>query len=580
MSVNTSRICPICRVESAADICPSDGVPTVARAVLRSQDDDDDNMIGTSLADRYEIVRLLGRGGMGRVYEAIQVAFGRRVALKLLKREYVADLEQIRRFYVEARACSRLDHPSTIRVYDFGVTDEGVPFLAMELLEGETLKQRLKRVGALNEEDILDIVAPATSALVEAHHAGIVHRDLKPDNIYLKHVVGAGEIVKVCDFGIAKLVGFSGGDDESLTGSGVVVGTPKYMSPEQVRDGDIGPWTDLYAVGTIIYEALTGGPPYAQKSAHKLMLAKVRHAPPELPELGLRGPISPALRALVDALLIADPAHRPRDTAEVVDWLELIADERYDEIPVTDLRAMTLAASANVKTKRRRDRSTPTRRTTVTPPPVPAQAAAHAGRAVPAGMHDGVRIVRAPTHTPPPLPSLISGTYSTGAINLRTGHLAVRRQFLWAVPGALLGVAVALLLLNSGPTVEPLVAEPGLTEQATRAPVARNAEPSKPQGVIFLTAVPPEFKPPQATDIPPAKHAARSAAKDAAPPGKAPPKVATARSEDQRPAKKASKASSRKERRKSTSRDSSSRRSGFSSLKKPARAGNRYEIVE
>ena len=577
MSVNTSRICPICRVESSADICPTDGVPTVARAVLRSQEDDDDNMIGTSLADRYEIVRLLGRGGMGRVYEAIQVAFGRRVALKLLKREYVADLEQIRRFYVEARACSRLDHPSTIRVYDFGVTDDGVPFLAMELLEGETLKQRLKRVGALNEEDILDIMAPATSALVEAHHAGIVHRDLKPDNIYLKHVVGAGEIVKVCDFGIAKLVGFAGGDDESLTGAGVVVGTPKYMSPEQVRDGDIGPWTDLYAVGTIIFEALTGSPPYSQKSAHKLMLAKVRNPPPPLPELGLRGPISPALQALVDALLIAEPTHRPRDTADVVDWLELIADERYEEVPVTDLRAMTLAATSGPK--KRRDRSTPTRKSTIAPPPLPPPEAREA-TPQPTGMKDGVRIVKAPAQAPPPLPGLITGTYPTGAIRLGGGALAVRRQFLWAVPGGLLGVAVALLLLNSGPTIEPLVAEPGLAEQAAMAPVDRNAEPSKPQGIIFLTAVPPEFKPPLATDIPPAKHVA-STPKAAQPSAtEAPAKGKTERSEERRPAKKLSKQSSRRERPKAASREKRTRPSGFGSLKKPARAGNHYEIVE
>jgi serine/threonine protein kinase len=568
----------------------------VARAVLRTNEDEDDNMIGTSLADRYEIVRLLGRGGMGRVYEAIQVAFGRRVALKLLKREYVADLEQIRRFYVEARSCSRLEHPSTIRVYDFGVTDEGVPFLAMELLEGETLKQRLKRVGALSEEDILDIAVPVTSALVEAHHAGIVHRDLKPDNIYLKHVVGAGEIVKVCDFGIAKLVGFAGGDDESLTGNGVVVGTPKYMSPEQVRDGDVGPWTDLYAVGTMIFEALTGQPPFTQKSAHKLMLAKVRTSPPKIPEMGLRGPISPALRALVDALLISDATYRPRDTAEVVDWLESIADERYEEVPVNELRSRNLKADGHVPGHGTPPPPPPTRktRTGATPPPLPVQTSTTKTRPMPAELEDGVRIVRPPFPAPNTSPSFLSLSDLSETGERQTGVRPVRRQFLWAVPGALLGVAVSLLLLHAGPPVEPLDAAPGIAEKIATAPVDRDADPSTPKGVIFLTAVPSEFKPPRASDIPPARDVAKDqpaeAAEEAAKPvlRRAAPKAATRKpsaassshSRDRRAEKKAARPTVRKERSKASSREDSSKRSGFDSLKKAKRPGNRYEIVE
>jgi serine/threonine protein kinase len=333
----SQRICPICRKETDDMICTEDQVPTVAQQAIETPADE--TMVGKALANRYEVKQLVGTGGMSRVYEAVQCSFGRRVALKVIDRRLASDLTQIERFYLEARASSRLDHPNTIRVYDFGVTDDGLPYIAMEFLDGETLKERKKREKNLPIYQTLTIFSAVASALVEAHHAGIIHRDLKPDNIFLKKVKGVGEVVKVCDFGIAKLM--QDGDDDSqrnLTKTGHLVGTPRYMAPEQIEGGAIGPWTDFYALGTMLYEFLAGVTPLQASDSQSLLYLKLRNAAPPLPGLGPSGPIPEALRALVDGLLLSDPQRRAHKTEHIANWLVAIMEERYDDVPTERLR--------------------------------------------------------------------------------------------------------------------------------------------------------------------------------------------------------------------------------------------------
>lgn len=327
-----TRICPICRSSTDSAMCSEDKVPTVAVGALDNGEDFE--RVRDQLVGRYDVKQLIGRGGMGCVYEAVQVSFGRRVALKVIDRRYASDLGQIERVYTEARAASRLEHPNTIRVYDFGVTDDGIPFMAMELLSGETLRAKLRREGTLLEADAIKICRSIASALIEAHHAAVVHRDLKPQNIFLKRVMGAGEVVKVCDFGIARLLHREGEEHNTLTQEGVMVGTPRYMAPEQAGLGKkIGPWSDLYALGTLLYVLVTGTPPFRAPTPHEVVLAKLRSPAPRLPPTGPRGVISPELRAIVDALLIRDPDARPSDTAEVYRWLTALDEGRPDEVP-------------------------------------------------------------------------------------------------------------------------------------------------------------------------------------------------------------------------------------------------------
>ena len=332
------RICPICRKENEQVICTECQVPTVAQQAIETPADE--TMVGRALANRYEVKQLVGTGGMSRVYEAVQCSFGRRVALKVIDRRLASDLTQIERFYLEARASSRLDHPNTIRVYDFGVTDDGLPYIAMEFLEGETLKERRKREGVLGHYQILTIFSAVASALVEAHHAGIIHRDLKPDNIFLKQVKGVGEVVKVCDFGIAKLMQDEEDSQRSLTKTGHLVGTPRYMAPEQIEGGAIGPWTDFYALGTMLYEFYAGVTPLQASDSQSLLYMKLRNAAPALAAEGPGGPIPEGVRALVDSLLQSDPQRRAHKTEDIANWLVSAAEGNHDAIPSARLREL------------------------------------------------------------------------------------------------------------------------------------------------------------------------------------------------------------------------------------------------
>lgn len=278
---------------------------------------DTSDLIGRIFDSRYQITALVGRGGMGTVYKAVHVAMNQTVALKVLHREMSRDERQVQRFYQEARASSRLKHPNTIRVFDFGRSDEGHLYLAMEFLEGETLTQLLRREGALPVRRALNMVRQVAKALAEAHMNGLVHRDLKPDNIFITQIYGEQDFVKVLDFGIAKFVQ---GNPEygALTQAGLVCGTPLYLSPEQALGRTLDGRSDLYSLGVILFEMLAGVPPFRAETPVALVMRHIHDAPPPLGAEGIPEPV----RALVFSLLDKDRDRRPASAEALVGLID------------------------------------------------------------------------------------------------------------------------------------------------------------------------------------------------------------------------------------------------------------------
>ena len=233
----------------------------------------------------FQVVRLLGEGGFGEVYEAENPFLQRRAAIKVLHAGMVQDPELVRRFLNEARAASAIRHPNIIDVFDAGVTPEGEPYILMEFLEGDSLQKILVERGRIPLRTVQEIARQAGSALSAAHSAGIVHRDLKPENLFLIPDEGMplGFRVKVLDFGIAKI---KHGEDQSSTlktQAGFLMGSPAYMSPEQCRDSsDVDLRTDVYSLAIIVYEMLAGVPPFASKSATDMLVMQITADPPPL----------------------------------------------------------------------------------------------------------------------------------------------------------------------------------------------------------------------------------------------------------------------------------------------------------
>ncbi|MEP6652081.1 MAG: serine/threonine-protein kinase [Myxococcales bacterium] len=235
------------------------------------------HLIGTVLQDRYRLTRLIGQGGMGAVFESVQLHLNKRVAVKLMSRDLAANAEALARFRREAEVTSQLGHPHIVHVFDFGEAPSGEPYLVMEYLEGEDLDHRLQRVGRLDLAATIRVVKQAASALTATHARGIIHRDLKPANIFLVDIEGEGDFVKIVDFGISKVRAAA----TKLTGASAVMGTPSYMSPEQATGqvDDIDHRTDEWALACITYEMLCGRPPFRGDSIQALLYQTIHQDP-------------------------------------------------------------------------------------------------------------------------------------------------------------------------------------------------------------------------------------------------------------------------------------------------------------
>ncbi len=292
---------------------------------------------GTRLGP-YEVLHPLGAGGMGEVYRARDPRLGRDVAVKVLPRDFARDEGRLRRFQVEARAVAALSHPHVLSIFDTGL-HEGVPFLVMELLEGETLGERLGR-GPLPPRRAAELAAQVARGLSAAHEKGIVHRDLKPDNIFLTEAGPA----KILDFGLAKLLPaqglqLPGGDsthpgplEASATQSGILVGSVRYMSPEHAKGEEIDPRADLFALGIILFEAISGHRPFEGGSAAEVLSAILRDDPPPL--TAPKGPLPLGLRSVILHCLEKSPEDRFQSAKDLAFELELIAAAAGEEAPV------------------------------------------------------------------------------------------------------------------------------------------------------------------------------------------------------------------------------------------------------
>jgi len=297
---NTGRICLVCNTLTASERCPKDGsatLPANTRPLARP---------GDLIDGRYLVSERLGGGGFGEVYRAVHQGTHEQVAIKILRAESMTEERGADRFANEARTCAALKHPNTVRVFDFGQTPAGDPYLAMELLEGAPLDCVLLRAGRLDTRRTARIAVQVLKSLAEAHGRGVIHRDLKPDNIFICDIHGEKDFVKVIDFGLAKLTHEPA--NARLTQTGVVMGTPYYLSPEQIKAQPIDARTDLYAFSVVLYQCLTGVLPFTGQSVVDVLIAHVQAAP--RPPRALFPDIDPAFAALVLRGLAKEPARR------------------------------------------------------------------------------------------------------------------------------------------------------------------------------------------------------------------------------------------------------------------------------
>ncbi|MFW6052010.1 MAG: serine/threonine-protein kinase [Myxococcota bacterium] len=287
-----------------------------------------DPLIGRVLADRYRIVSLLGRGGMGVVYKVEHVHIGKLMAMKLLAGELSRNREVLKRFRREAEAASKLSHPNTVQIFDFGQA-EGLTYLVMEYVEGVSLGQLIKQSGALDMARAARIGAQICASVSEAHELGIVHRDVKPENVMLVQGRSEPDFVKVLDFGLAKL---REGSDATVTvtRAGHIVGTPYYMAPEQIRGEEVDGRTDVYSIGALLYRALTGTPPYWAPSPVGV-LTKHLTEPLVPPSQRIEGPLPPEADAIVARAMQKHPADRYPNAdalrADLLDYLRSVGED-------------------------------------------------------------------------------------------------------------------------------------------------------------------------------------------------------------------------------------------------------------
>jgi hypothetical protein len=271
------RACPECGTRTHEPTCPIDGEMTL---VQRKQDESQGARPGSLIGGRYRIERVVGQGGFGAVYKAQHAATGDTVAIKVLRTDVQGSSDVVARFRHEAKATSKLKHPNTVRVFDFGQMDDGNLYIAMEFLDGRTFTDLLRREGPLQPERLVRIAVQVLKSLSEAHAKGLVHRDLKPDNIFLQTVHGEADFVRVLDFGIAKSL--SGDTAADMTSTGAIIGTPRYMSPEQARGTPVDARTDLYSLAIILFEGLTGVAPFLADSPLSMLLRRVAEEPPRV----------------------------------------------------------------------------------------------------------------------------------------------------------------------------------------------------------------------------------------------------------------------------------------------------------
>ncbi|MBI1946631.1 MAG: serine/threonine protein kinase [Deltaproteobacteria bacterium] len=277
--------------------------------------------MGKVVAHKFRIEKLLGVGGMGKVYKARQLSLDKAVVVKVLHDQFREDPQLVQRFQREAKAASRLNHPNSIQIIDFGQDEGGVVFMAMEFLQGQDLFTVLKKQGALPAERIARIMVQVCSALTEAHEQNVIHRDLKPENIMVEDRRGQRDFVKVLDFGIAKIQDAADGG-QALTQAGMVCGTPEYMSPEQARGLQLDARSDIYALGVVMYQLAVGELPFTADTPIGIVTKHILEKP--VPPRQRRPDVDAQLEAIILKAMEKEAGKRYGTVAEMAEELEAL----------------------------------------------------------------------------------------------------------------------------------------------------------------------------------------------------------------------------------------------------------------
>jgi len=307
-------ICPHCHAvfRERAATCPDDGSILIEVPVLS-------DLSGRVLRQKYRLERSLGQGGFGSVYRATHLVLGKTVAVKVLRAEFRSDSNMVARFFHEARVVTRLTNPHTITTFDLDQAEDGFLFMVMDFVEGRTLRKLAQDEGMppgrLPWQRALRLLIQVCDSLEEAHKAGVIHRDLKPDNIMVSNRGGEADFVTVLDFGIAKVI--EGSEQQNLTAAGMLLGSPAYMSPEQVRGGPLDARSDIYSLGAVAYQVLSGSLPINARQTAAILAEKMlnRPDPPSRKVPGLQLPVD--LEYLVMRMLEVDENARPAGAAQV-----------------------------------------------------------------------------------------------------------------------------------------------------------------------------------------------------------------------------------------------------------------------
>jgi serine/threonine protein kinase/Flp pilus assembly protein TadD len=307
------------KVQAAVEPKQTQSQPETISLAPKEPPKSDSSILGTYIDDRYLIKKLIGEGGMGLVYEAEHVEIGRRVAVKVLHAMYTRQSEVVARFRSEARAATRIGHPHIIDVFDSGTTVDGAVYFVMEYLEGRDLAHLIHELGKLPPQRSIVIAREICQALAAAHKAGILHRDLKPENVYLVRRDGNDDFVKVLDFGIAKTLDAVTDRVGRLTNPGIAMGTPEYMAPEQAAGQPVDARADVYSVGAILYEMLSGQPPHDGTNIMEILTHKATRAP--VPLSTLRPDVPKDLERLIMRTLAISPELRPQSMVSMADEL-------------------------------------------------------------------------------------------------------------------------------------------------------------------------------------------------------------------------------------------------------------------